>query len=42
MAEATRPRARVELVAGAGHAVQLERPDAMAALVEEFLAAHRA
>jgi 2-succinyl-6-hydroxy-2,4-cyclohexadiene-1-carboxylate synthase len=42
MAEAAGPRARVELVAGAGHAVQLERPDATAALVEEFLAAQRA
>jgi pimeloyl-ACP methyl ester carboxylesterase len=38
MAAAVGPRARVALVGGAGHAVHLERPDAMAALVEEVLA----
>jgi 2-succinyl-6-hydroxy-2,4-cyclohexadiene-1-carboxylate synthase len=38
MAAAIGPNARVELVPGAGHAVHLERPDAMAALLEEFLA----
>jgi 2-succinyl-6-hydroxy-2,4-cyclohexadiene-1-carboxylate synthase len=37
MAAAIGPRARVALVGGAGHAVHLERPDAMAALVEAFL-----
>ena len=36
MATAVGPRARVELVPGAGHAVHLERPDAMAALIEEL------
>jgi 2-succinyl-6-hydroxy-2,4-cyclohexadiene-1-carboxylate synthase len=39
MAAAIGPTARVELVAGAGHAVHLERPDETAALVEEFVAA---
>jgi 2-succinyl-6-hydroxy-2,4-cyclohexadiene-1-carboxylate synthase len=39
MAAAIGPDARVALVPGAGHAVHLERPDATAALVEEFLAA---
>jgi 2-succinyl-6-hydroxy-2,4-cyclohexadiene-1-carboxylate synthase len=38
MAAAAGTGARVALVAGAGHAVPLERPDAMAALVEEVLA----
>jgi pimeloyl-ACP methyl ester carboxylesterase len=38
MAAAAGPGARVALVAGAGHAVPLERPDAMAALVSEVLA----
>jgi 2-succinyl-6-hydroxy-2,4-cyclohexadiene-1-carboxylate synthase len=37
MAAAIGPAARVALVPGAGHAVHLERPDAMAALVEAFL-----
>jgi 2-succinyl-6-hydroxy-2,4-cyclohexadiene-1-carboxylate synthase len=37
MAAAIGPPARVALVPGAGHAVPLERPDAMAALVEAFL-----
>jgi 2-succinyl-6-hydroxy-2,4-cyclohexadiene-1-carboxylate synthase len=37
MAAAIGPRARVALVPGAGHAVHLERPDALAALAEEFL-----
>jgi 2-succinyl-6-hydroxy-2,4-cyclohexadiene-1-carboxylate synthase len=37
MAAAIGPNARVELVAGAGHAVQLERPEAVAALLEAFL-----
>jgi 2-succinyl-6-hydroxy-2,4-cyclohexadiene-1-carboxylate synthase len=37
MAAAIGPAARVALVPGAGHAVPLERPDAMAALVEAFL-----
>lgn len=37
MAAAIGPTARVALVPGAGHAVHLERPDAMAALVEAFL-----
>ena len=36
-ATAVGPRARVALVGGAGHAVHLERPDAMAALIEDFL-----
>ena len=30
---ASLPRARVEIVEGAGHAVQLERPDTVAALL---------
>lgn len=37
MAAAVGPTARVALVPGAGHAVHLERPDAMAALLEAFL-----
>jgi 2-succinyl-6-hydroxy-2,4-cyclohexadiene-1-carboxylate synthase len=37
MAAAVGPTARVALVPGAGHAVHLERPDALAALVEAFL-----
>jgi 2-succinyl-6-hydroxy-2,4-cyclohexadiene-1-carboxylate synthase len=37
MAAVIGPRARVELVPGAGHAVHLERPDALAALVEDFV-----
>jgi 2-succinyl-6-hydroxy-2,4-cyclohexadiene-1-carboxylate synthase len=37
MAAAIGPRARVALVPGAGHAVHLERPAELAALVEEFL-----
>jgi 2-succinyl-6-hydroxy-2,4-cyclohexadiene-1-carboxylate synthase len=40
MAAAVGPAARVALVPGAGHAAHLERPAAVAALVEEFLAAH--
>jgi 2-succinyl-6-hydroxy-2,4-cyclohexadiene-1-carboxylate synthase len=36
MAAAVGPGARVALVPGAGHAVHLERPDAVAALVEEL------
>jgi 2-succinyl-6-hydroxy-2,4-cyclohexadiene-1-carboxylate synthase len=40
MAAAIGPGARVALVPGAGHAVQLERPAETAALVEKFLAAH--
>ncbi len=31
------PRARLQIVPGAGHAVQLERPEAFAAAVREFL-----
>ena len=38
MAAAIGPTARVALVAGAGHAVHLERPAATATLIEEFLA----
>jgi 2-succinyl-6-hydroxy-2,4-cyclohexadiene-1-carboxylate synthase len=38
MAAAIGPGARVALVSGAGHAVHLERPDTMTALVEGFLA----
>jgi 2-succinyl-6-hydroxy-2,4-cyclohexadiene-1-carboxylate synthase len=38
MAAAIGPEARVALVPGAGHAVHLERPDAMAALISELLA----
>ena len=37
MAAAIGPRARVALVPGAGHAVHLERPGELAALVEGFL-----
>jgi 2-succinyl-6-hydroxy-2,4-cyclohexadiene-1-carboxylate synthase len=37
MAAVIGPQARVELVPGAGHAVHLERPDALAALVEDFV-----
>jgi 2-succinyl-6-hydroxy-2,4-cyclohexadiene-1-carboxylate synthase len=37
MAAAIGPAARVALVPAAGHAVHLERPDAMAALLAEFL-----
>jgi 2-succinyl-6-hydroxy-2,4-cyclohexadiene-1-carboxylate synthase len=37
MAAAIGPRARVALVPGAGHAVHMERPAELAALVEEFL-----
>ena len=37
-AAAIGPGARLELVAGAGHAVAFERPDAFVALVREFLA----
>jgi 2-succinyl-6-hydroxy-2,4-cyclohexadiene-1-carboxylate synthase len=40
MAAAIGPRARVALVPGAGHAVHLERPAELAALVEQFLDAH--
>jgi 2-succinyl-6-hydroxy-2,4-cyclohexadiene-1-carboxylate synthase len=36
MAAAIGPAARVELVEGAGHAVHLERPDAVAALISGF------
>jgi 2-succinyl-6-hydroxy-2,4-cyclohexadiene-1-carboxylate synthase len=39
MAAAIGPAARVALVPGAGHAAHLERPAALAAMVEEFLAA---
>ncbi len=39
MAAAIGPTARVAVVAGAGHAVHLERPAETAALVEEFMAA---
>lgn len=35
------PSARVEIIEGAGHAVHLERPDAFAAVVAEFLDAPR-
>jgi 2-succinyl-6-hydroxy-2,4-cyclohexadiene-1-carboxylate synthase len=38
MAAAAGPGVRVALVPGAGHAVHLERPGAVAALAEEFLA----
>jgi 2-succinyl-6-hydroxy-2,4-cyclohexadiene-1-carboxylate synthase len=41
MAAAIGRQARVALVAGAGHAVHLERPAELAALVEEFLDATR-
>jgi 2-succinyl-6-hydroxy-2,4-cyclohexadiene-1-carboxylate synthase len=41
MAAAIGPRARVALVPGAGHAVHLERPAELAALVEDFLGAGR-
>jgi len=37
MAAAVGPAARVAIVGGAGHAVHLERPAELAALVEEFL-----
>jgi 2-succinyl-6-hydroxy-2,4-cyclohexadiene-1-carboxylate synthase len=37
MAAVIGPRARVELVPGTGHAVHLERPAALAALVEDFV-----
>jgi 2-succinyl-6-hydroxy-2,4-cyclohexadiene-1-carboxylate synthase len=37
MAAAIGPSARVAVVGGAGHAVHLERPAELAALVEEFL-----
>jgi 2-succinyl-6-hydroxy-2,4-cyclohexadiene-1-carboxylate synthase len=39
MAAVIGPSARMAVVAGAGHAVQLERPAELAALVEEFLGA---
>jgi 2-succinyl-6-hydroxy-2,4-cyclohexadiene-1-carboxylate synthase len=39
MAAAIGPSARVAIVGGAGHAVHLERPAELAALVEEFLGA---
>ena len=39
MAAAIGPSARVAIVAGAGHAVHLERPAELAKLIEEFLAA---
>jgi pimeloyl-ACP methyl ester carboxylesterase len=39
MAAAIGPTARVAVVVGAGHAVHLERPATLAALVEEFLTA---
>lgn len=39
--EQAMPRARLAVVEGAGHAVHLERPDAFAALVAEFLDAVR-
>jgi 2-succinyl-6-hydroxy-2,4-cyclohexadiene-1-carboxylate synthase len=39
MAAAIGPTARVAVVGGAGHAVHLERPATLAALVEEFLTA---
>jgi pimeloyl-ACP methyl ester carboxylesterase len=38
MAAAIGPSARVAIVPGAGHAVQLERPAELAALVEAFVA----
>ena len=41
MAAAIGPRARVALVPGAGHAVHLERPAELAALVERFLSPTR-
>jgi len=31
------PRARLELIAGAGHLVDMEKPDALASLVTRFL-----
>src|SRR5215217_505692 len=37
MAAAIGPQARVALIEGAGHAVHLERPAELAALIEEFL-----
>jgi 2-succinyl-6-hydroxy-2,4-cyclohexadiene-1-carboxylate synthase len=42
MAAAIGPAARLELVPGAGHAVHLERPAEVAALLEGFLATHLA
>ena len=41
MAAAIGPHARVALVQGAGHAVHLERPAELAALIEGLLAADR-
>jgi pimeloyl-ACP methyl ester carboxylesterase len=41
MADAAGGHARVALVPGAGHAVPLERPAELAALVEELLDATR-
>jgi 2-succinyl-6-hydroxy-2,4-cyclohexadiene-1-carboxylate synthase len=40
MAAAIGPTAQVAVLPGAGHAAHLERPAELAALVEEFLAAH--
>ena len=40
MAAAIGPRAQVALVPGSGHAVHLERPAELAALLERFLDAH--
>lgn len=40
MAAAIGPRASTALVPGAGHAAHLERPDAAAELIEEFLRQH--
>jgi pimeloyl-ACP methyl ester carboxylesterase len=37
MAAAIGPSARVAVVPGAGHAVQLERPAELAALIEAFV-----